>query len=154
MVKKSLARLIGVFVILLCTGSVAQAASVTFTWDPPTDSTVAGYIVYWGTQSGKYTQSLDVGKVNVATVTTTGHRPALLFHGARLQRGASVQPGPSTEAAAWLGTVWRTPSLLSMGDFDGDGSADPMVYRSSNGQWFASGSRAGLLSCVGLAGAR
>jgi len=35
----------------------ATAADVVLEWDPPNDSRVAGHIVYWGSESGRYAQS-------------------------------------------------------------------------------------------------
>lgn len=52
--------------VLLSTTSFA--ASVTLAWDPSPD-VVSGYQIYWGTASGVYTNSLDVGLVTQATVT-------------------------------------------------------------------------------------
>jgi hypothetical protein len=49
------------------TVGVAQTAAaddVTVAWDPSASPDVIGYIVHVGTQSGKYTQSFDVGLTN------------------------------------------------------------------------------------------
>jgi len=57
-------------VALLLAGTVAttQAAqSVTLAWNPSSGSSVVGYRVYYGTSSGTYTTSVDVG--NNTTVT-------------------------------------------------------------------------------------
>ena len=58
-------------------GSISPSNSVTLAWDAPTtnaDGTpltdLAGYKVYYGTASGNYTVSKDVG--NVLTYTITG----------------------------------------------------------------------------------
>ena len=45
--------------LMLSTGS-ASAASLTLAWDS-SPSTVAGYLVSWGTRSGVYDHTLDVG---------------------------------------------------------------------------------------------
>ncbi|HEY0369972.1 MAG TPA: fibronectin type III domain-containing protein [Chthoniobacterales bacterium] len=42
--------------------------SVNLAWDPSPSSDVAGYLVQFGTESGNYTQSVDVGSVSAATV--------------------------------------------------------------------------------------
>ena len=51
------------FVCLITIGWAEQSAGQTLTlkWDPSPDPRVAGYIVYAGTQSGKYTSSFNVG---------------------------------------------------------------------------------------------
>lgn len=43
-------------------GSQGQCAQVTLTWDPNSESDVAGYKIYSGTQSGNYPKNIDVGK--------------------------------------------------------------------------------------------
>jgi len=40
--------------------ALAATSSVSLTWDPNTESDIAGYKVYWGTSSGVYNQSKDV----------------------------------------------------------------------------------------------
>ena len=66
-----------VIVLLLSLSGVAQAATVTLTWDPPTtnaDGTpltdLAGYKVYHGTTSRTYGPPVDAG--NVTSYTLTG----------------------------------------------------------------------------------
>ena len=62
-VRGVLLALAGVFVL-------SQSAwSAVFTWDPSPDANIAGYRLYYGSVSGRYTQSVDVGNVTQATVT-------------------------------------------------------------------------------------
>jgi hypothetical protein len=49
-------------VLLVCAGR-AQAAVVTVAWDPNTESDLAGYVVSWGTVTGAYAFTQDVGNV-------------------------------------------------------------------------------------------
>ena len=49
--------------LLLLTSSTAHANSLTLAWDAASDTTTAGYIVWYGTASGVYTSRLDVGLV-------------------------------------------------------------------------------------------
>lgn len=48
--------------------ALAQYNSVTLAWDPNTESDLSGYVVYWGTSSGTYGSSQDVGNVTQYTV--------------------------------------------------------------------------------------
>ena len=48
--------------------SAAIAATVSLKWDPNFEPELAGYKVYWGTSSGNYTSSKDVGKTTTATI--------------------------------------------------------------------------------------
>jgi len=58
------------------TGTDSGDNFATLTWDPPTTNTdgtsltdLAGYKVYYGTTSGNYTASTDVGNVTTYTVS-------------------------------------------------------------------------------------
>ena len=53
--------------VLLWAG-VANAATLTLAWNASAEP-VSGYVLYWGTASGQYTQSMDVGKITTATMT-------------------------------------------------------------------------------------
>jgi len=46
-----------------------QSAQVTLQWDPNLEADLAGYRVYYGTSSGNYSHSLDVGKTTTCTVS-------------------------------------------------------------------------------------
>jgi hypothetical protein len=47
----------------------AYAAQVTLAWDPNTESDLAGYKIYYGNSSRKYTRSIDVKDRNAKTCT-------------------------------------------------------------------------------------
>ena len=57
---------------ILCSLPVinAFAANVTFKWDANGEADLAGYKIYYGTSSGNYTNSVDVG--NTTSYTQTG----------------------------------------------------------------------------------
>jgi hypothetical protein len=60
------------FIALLFTFALtapAAAATLTLAWDPPADDTVEGYVILYGTSSGVYTATLDVGDVTSAPVS-------------------------------------------------------------------------------------
>jgi hypothetical protein len=54
--------------ILVFTFPNALAANVKLAWDANTESDLAGYKVYYGTSTGKYPDSIDVGNVTTHTV--------------------------------------------------------------------------------------
>jgi hypothetical protein len=53
---------IPLFVCLSIWSNIANAASLTLAWDANRESDLAGYVLYWGTQSGTYNSSQDVGR--------------------------------------------------------------------------------------------
>src|SRR6266511_954901 len=57
---------LGFMLVLLTTNPLA--AQVTLAWNPSPSAGVDGYRVHYGTQSGAYTVSLDVGPVTTYTV--------------------------------------------------------------------------------------
>ncbi|HQG30455.1 MAG TPA: fibronectin type III domain-containing protein [Deltaproteobacteria bacterium] len=58
------ARLIILVLYLLCIPGILCAAKVQISWNPNTESDLAGYRVYYGTTSGNYNYVLRLGKVN------------------------------------------------------------------------------------------
>jgi hypothetical protein len=48
--------------VYICLGS-AEAGVVTLVWDPNSESDLAGYLLSYGTASGQYTTTIDVGEV-------------------------------------------------------------------------------------------
>ena len=57
--------------ILLTLAQVGSAAEITLAWDSNAESDVAGYKVYYGTASGKYTYSVNVGNVTETTLNVS-----------------------------------------------------------------------------------
>ena len=60
--------------------SIAQgwAKEVTLEWDPNTEPDLGGYIVHYGTESGVYDYSMDVG--NFTSAVITGLDPELEYY--------------------------------------------------------------------------
>jgi fibronectin type 3 domain-containing protein len=56
-------------VVLLLSPMVAYGAAVTLAWDANTESDLAGYNIYYGTASGNYSHSIDVGNITHYTLT-------------------------------------------------------------------------------------
>jgi hypothetical protein len=68
------------FLFFFLSNSTSYAAHVTLTWDPPVDSTyVAGYIIYYGTASKAYSQSIDVGNTTTYTVSSLNNGQIYFF---------------------------------------------------------------------------
>ncbi len=67
-VPNRLARPGILFVLLLLVTVRAFAGSVSLSWDPVSNPTLAGYKVYYGPAVGNYTSSVDVGNVTTYTV--------------------------------------------------------------------------------------
>src|SRR5262245_14401184 len=55
--------------LLLTSPVLAFAGTISLQWDPVADADLSGYRVYYGTASGAYTGSIDVGNVTSTTVT-------------------------------------------------------------------------------------
>jgi cell wall-associated protease len=53
--------LLGAALFVLGFGGTAHAASLTLAWDPSPETSVTGYRLWYGTQSGVYFSSIDVG---------------------------------------------------------------------------------------------
>jgi len=63
-----------VFAWLLVTASPVHATTVIAEWDPNPEQDIAGYILSYGTQTGTYTTSIDVGAVSSFSFSlTAGH---------------------------------------------------------------------------------
>jgi hypothetical protein len=56
-------------VILVGISAAAEAATVTLAWDPNSEPDIAGYKLSYGTTSGQYTTTIDVGHVTTRTLT-------------------------------------------------------------------------------------
>jgi hypothetical protein len=61
-VSRRVPRLIALIVAAIFLAPVtASAGRLDLTWDPSPDTSVTGYVIYYGTAAGVYNQSVDVG---------------------------------------------------------------------------------------------
>ena len=57
----------------------AGAATVTLTWDAVSSSDISGHKVHYGTSSGQYLYSIDVGKINSCSISGLGEGKTYYF---------------------------------------------------------------------------
>jgi len=81
---------------LFCAAHAQAAQSVTLAWNPNSASGIAGYRVHYGTSSGNYTQTSDVGNATTATVAnlTSGKT---YFFAVTDYNGGGIESSPSNE---------------------------------------------------------
>jgi PKD repeat protein len=112
------AALIGVLFCFLCS-SYVYAGQATLAWDANPQPEVAGYMLHYGTVSGSYTSTIDVGKVTQYDVTglldgKTYYYAVTAYDLSRVESGysneatntiASAQPVASFSASATSGSA-------------------------------------------------
>jgi len=64
--------------LLVVSAGMAFAADVRVMWDPNSEEDLAGYKIYWGTESRVYGQPIDVG--NVTECTIPGLEPGIKYY--------------------------------------------------------------------------
>jgi hypothetical protein len=84
--------------------AITTTGSATLAWSAPTTNTdgtpltdLAGYKVYYGTSSGNYTSSLDIG--NVATYTVNNLSPGTYFFSVTAYDTSRIESSFSNEVS-------------------------------------------------------
>lgn len=96
------------------------AADVRLAWQPNTEIDLAGYKIHYGTASGSYTASVDVGKVSAATISNLFEGTTYYFS-ASAYNTAALSSGYSNEVS------YAVPvTLVAPQDSDGDGLSDEL----------------------------
>jgi hypothetical protein len=99
--------------LIILSGLSAHAADVTLAWDPNTETDLDGYIVYWGTASRNYPNSVDVG--NNTTHTISGLQTGQTYY------FAATAYDTSDNESSYSSEVTHTVPAV---DTDGDGISD------------------------------
>ncbi|MCK4987933.1 MAG: fibronectin type III domain-containing protein, partial [Desulfobacterales bacterium] len=99
----------------------AYAASVELEWDPNTEPELAGYKIYWGTSSGNYGSSKDVGKTTIYTISGLDEGKTYYF-------AATAYDGSNNES----GYSNQVSFTVAEADSDGDGVPDSQDAFPSN----------------------
>src|SRR5207245_4056599 len=100
--------------------ALSSAAQVTLAWDPNTETDLAGYKLYYGTSSGSYPSSVDVG--NLTSYTLSGLLEGQIYYFSATAYDLNVsESGFSNEASKALADV--TPPTVSITAAD-DGATD------------------------------
>ncbi len=129
-------------IILLAAAATSEAGKVSLTWNASTDPDVAGYVIWYGTVPGIYTDQVDVGNTTGWTVTgllggpvyyfaVQAYNSSGLFGALSTQVSASTtnQP-PSVTNPGTQNTDEGTVVSLQIGATDPDG--DPLTYSATN----------------------
>jgi hypothetical protein len=93
-------------IIAFILSSVSYGADVTLAWDPSPDL-IDGYRIYYGTSSGNYTESVDVGDTNQATIT--GLNETTTYYFVARAYDTSGESGNSNEVS-WS---YNVPDLIA-----------------------------------------
>ncbi|MGZ3769850.1 MAG: DUF4082 domain-containing protein [Bdellovibrio sp.] len=96
----------------------AWAGQISLAWDPSTQVEVAGYKVYYGSASGSYSNSMDVGNNATAIITGLADGSTVYFAVTAYNADKSVESPYSNEVSALVPTaptVDTTPPVLTNG---------------------------------------
>ncbi len=104
------------FIVVMLGAAEIQAATVTLSWNPNPEPDIAGYLISYGTSSGNYTTSVDVGDVTTWTVSLTAGFH--YFFAAQAYDTAGLRSPMSTEASIDLSQT-SAPSITSLSPSSG-----------------------------------
>jgi hypothetical protein len=116
---------------LLGPARAEAATSVTLAWDASSDTTVTGYLLYYGPRSGSYTGQVDVGKATQFTLL--GIPAGTYYFVLKAYNASGMLSGASNEVSTAVTDHYLAATKAP--DFDGDGRTDPVVWRAATGAW-------------------
>ncbi len=105
----------------------------TLTWDPNTETDLAGYDIYYGTSSGNYQSKTDVG--NVTTYTVNGLTVGVTYYlAATAYNTQGLESGFSNEVAYTVPSCSFaiSPSSASFSTSGGSGSVNVTTQAGCN----------------------
>ena len=105
------------FVIAVLLGSSSAVRAATATWNANPEPDIAGYILSWGTQSGVYSTSVDVGHVTTYQISTLTPGQSYYFV-VRAYNTEGLNSADSAEVA-FTDPVTSPPSITSLSPTSG-----------------------------------
>src|SRR5688572_23689183 len=105
-------RAFAVIGLLFCCAPDLRADTVKLAWDANSERDLDGYILSYGTQSGTYPTSIDVGNVTTKQVTLSpGKR---YYFVVRAYNTSSIIGPKSAEVFVDVGIATTVPSITSL----------------------------------------
>lgn len=138
-----------VLAFLFATKAVADDSGITLAWDPNPEADIAGYRVHYGTSSGSYSNTLDVGNTTIATLTNltpgaTYYIAVSAYNSVNMESTLSAEVfttfepvfadadnnglPDNWEAAQGIAGLSNPALSGAMGDADGDGISNLLEY--------------------------
>src|SRR6516162_6818261 len=99
-------RTLATGIVFFAVAGTARASTLTIAWDPSSDPNVAGYMLYWGAQSGVYTNSLNVGLQTSQPIGGLVNNITYYFT-VRAYNSAGALSDPSTEVSGHTNAAGR-----------------------------------------------
>jgi hypothetical protein len=111
-----------------------HCAQVTLTWDPNSETDLAGYEIYYGTSSGNYQWNIDVGNVTTYTVNSLNTGVTYYF-AATAYNTTGLESGYSNEVVYTVSSCTYTLSPLSASFSASGGSGSVLVTTQTGCNW-------------------
>jgi hypothetical protein len=115
--------LLGLLLLISFPFTSALAADVTLAWNPNSESDLAGYRIYYGTTSGSYTNSRDVGNATTCTISNLLAGQTYYFVATAYDLSGN-ESGYSNQASHTIPAANRAPGTPSAPS----GASSAMIY--------------------------
>jgi hypothetical protein len=102
-----------ILVVVLLSAPAGWAQTVSLAWDANTETDLAGYIVAYGTQSGQYTTTLDVGNQTMYSLSSLPGGQRYYFAVQAYNTSGMTSPF-SAEVNAYLNPTAPAPTITSV----------------------------------------